>query len=178
MSRKHSVSGRCSCRSKICATDILRCACFTRPSPWPASPRQDRFSPSCPTSMIATFSMQLKGRHSICVGQITLCALLRLSRRECQRLVGSKTRSHICRTYGCSMFDLDESRPDSQAAHRAEPESDAEVLDSYSATVTGAVEKAGPAVVNIAVTTPQGRGGAGSGFLVSADGLIFTNSHV
>jgi S1-C subfamily serine protease len=76
------------------------------------------------------------------------------------------------------MFDLNESRPDSQAAHRAEPESDAEVLDSYSATVTGAVEKTGPAVVNIAVTTPQGRGGAGSGFLVSADGLIFTNSHV
>jgi len=70
------------------------------------------------------------------------------------------------------MFDLDESRPDSQAVHRAEPESDAEVLDSYSATVTGAVEKAGPAVVNIAVTTPQGRGGAGSGFLVSADGML------
>jgi S1-C subfamily serine protease len=65
------------------------------------------------------------------------------------------------------------------------PVSDDELLDSYSKTISGVVEKVGPAVVNIRAshTDRKGRngsesGGTGSGFVIAPDGFILTNSHV
>lgn len=54
---------------------------------------------------------------------------------------------------------------------------DAALLDAYSEAVSGAVSLAHPAVVHIDVGA-GGQGGSGSGFFISPDGYLLTNSHV
>src|SRR5689334_23053281 len=63
------------------------------------------------------------------------------------------------------------------------PPTDASLLDAYSNTVTGVVEKVAPAVVNIRTSHSRGSGpdrsgGTGSGFVIASDGYVLTNSHV
>ena len=68
------------------------------------------------------------------------------------------------------------------SAENTPKSSDAALLDAYSAAVTGVVSLVAPAVAHVRVErTSRGRGvraGSGSGFIITPDGYMVTNSHV
>lgn len=55
---------------------------------------------------------------------------------------------------------------------------DRDLLDAYSHAVTSAVARVAPAVAHVRVQRRKGRDGTGSGFLITPDGYLVTNSHV
>ena len=79
-------------------------------------------------------------------------------------------------------LDLPRSEDASSSLDASLPVADAALLDAYSQAVTTAVAAVAPAVAHVRVERAKpsrgGREGSGSGFIITPDGYLVTNSHV
>src|SRR6201985_868123 len=71
-------------------------------------------------------------------------------------------------------FEINEPVPEASVAGA----DDAQLLDAYSDAVIAVADRVGPAVVRVERAAGNGRGGMGSGVVISPDGLVLPNSHV
>ena len=83
------------------------------------------------------------------------------------------------------LLNESDSAPEFEQSNASAARNDAALLDQYSRTVVGAVDRVAPSVVNIDIKQrvngrrgPREIGGSGSGFIIAPDGFILTNSHV